>query len=39
MTARGRPYRTRVPVRFQGKDGQIVLDQTRRVIESWLALH
>ena len=31
MTARGRPYPTRIPVRFQGKQGQIVLDQIRTV--------
>lgn len=27
LTTRGRPYPTRVPVTFQGKAGQIVLDQ------------
>ena len=31
MTTRGRDYPTRVGVRFQGKDGQIVLDQIRTV--------
>jgi mRNA interferase MazF len=31
MTTHGRPYPTRVGVRFQGKDGQIVLDQLRTV--------
>lgn len=31
MTTRGRDYPTRVEVRFQGKDGQIVLDQMRTV--------
>jgi len=31
MTTRGRAYPTRAPVRFQGKDGQIVLDQLRTV--------
>ena len=31
MTARGRPYPTRVPVTFQRKAGQIVLDQIRTV--------
>ena len=31
MTTRGRPYPTRVPCRFEGKDGQIVLDQLRTV--------
>lgn len=27
----GRPYPTRVPVRFKGKSGHIVLDQIRTV--------
>jgi len=31
MTTRGRPYPSRVHCRFQGKDGQIVLDQLRSV--------
>src|SRR5260370_41491188 len=31
MTTKGRPYPTRVPCRFKGKDGQIVLDQVRTV--------
>lgn len=31
MTAQGRAYPTRVPCSFQGKDGQIVLDQLRTV--------
>lgn len=31
MTTQGRPYPTRVACRFQGKDGQIVLDQVRTV--------
>ncbi len=31
MSTRGRPYPTRVPCRFQGKSGQIVLDQLRTV--------
>jgi mRNA interferase MazF len=31
MTTKGRPYPTRIPVRFQGKAGQIVLDQIRSV--------
>src|SRR5512136_1789714 len=31
MTTKGRLYPTRVPCRFQGKDGQIVLDQLRTV--------
>jgi len=31
MTTQGRPYPTRVSCRFQGKDGQVVLDQLRTV--------
>ncbi|HEY3303363.1 MAG TPA: type II toxin-antitoxin system PemK/MazF family toxin [Candidatus Binatia bacterium] len=31
MTTKGRPYPTRIPVRFQRKEGQIVLDQIRTV--------
>jgi len=31
MTTRGRPYPPRVPCHFEGKDGQIVLDQLRTV--------
>jgi mRNA interferase MazF len=31
MTTKGRPYPTRVACRFQGKIGQIVLDQLRTV--------
>jgi mRNA interferase MazF len=31
MTTRGRTYPTRVACQFQGKDGQIVLDQIRTV--------
>jgi len=31
MTTKGRPYPTRVPVRFQRKGGHIVLDQIRTV--------
>lgn len=31
MTTQGNAYPTRVPCRFQGKDGQIVLDQIRTV--------
>lgn len=31
MTTQGRPYPTRVPCRFQGKDGQIILDHLRTV--------
>jgi mRNA interferase MazF len=36
MTSKGRPYPTRVPVRFKGKAGQIVLDQIRTVDKSRL---
>lgn len=31
ITTKGRPYPTRVECSFQGKDGQIVLDQIRTV--------
>lgn len=31
MTTRGTTYPTRVPCKFQGKDGQVVLDQIRTV--------
>jgi len=31
MTTKGRQYPTRVPCRFQGKAGQVVLDQIRTV--------
>jgi len=31
MTSKGRDYPTRAPCRFQGKRGQIVLDQLRTV--------
>lgn len=31
MTTQSRPYPTRVPCRFQGKNGWIVLDQMRTV--------
>lgn len=31
MTTRGTTYPTRVPCKFQGKEGQIVLDQIRTV--------
>ncbi len=31
MTTKGRRYPTRVSIRFQGKQGQIVLDQIRTV--------
>jgi len=31
MTTKGQSYPTRVPCNFQGKDGQVVLDQIRTV--------
>jgi mRNA interferase MazF len=31
MTTKGRPYPTRVPLKFKGKRGHIVLDQIRTV--------
>ena len=31
MTTRGRSYPTRVPCKFKGKSGQVVLDQLRTV--------
>jgi len=31
LTTKGRPYPTRVPVRFGGKSGQVVIDQLRTV--------
>lgn len=31
MTTKGRPYPSRVPCTFQGKRGQVVLDQIRTV--------
>jgi mRNA interferase MazF len=37
MTTRSRPYPTRVPCRFKGKVGQVVLDQIRTVDASRLA--
>ena len=36
MTTQGRTYPTRVPVRFQRREGQIVLDQIHTVDESRL---
>ena len=36
MTTRGHPYPTRVPCRFQGKQGQVVLDQIRAIDKSRL---
>ena len=37
MTTQARPYPTRVPVRFQGKNGQVVLDQIHTVDKVRLA--
>jgi len=36
MTIKGRQYPTRVACRFQGKEGQVVLDQIRTVDKSRL---
>jgi mRNA interferase MazF len=36
MITKGRPYPTRIPLRFKGKSGQIVLDQIRTVDKSRL---
>jgi mRNA interferase MazF len=36
MTSKGRDYPTRVDCQFEGKDGQIVLDQIRTVDKSRL---
>jgi mRNA interferase MazF len=36
MTTKGQPYPTRVPCRFKGKDGRVVLDQIRTVDRSRL---
>ncbi len=37
MTTKGRAYPTRVSCKFQGKDGQIILDQIRTVDKTRLA--
>lgn len=39
MTTRGRTYPTRVEIDFQGKQGQIVLDQIRTVDKGRLVRH
>ncbi len=39
MTSSGRSYPTRVPCRFEGKSGQIVLDQLRTVDKGRLVKH
>jgi mRNA interferase MazF len=36
LTTKGQSYPTRVPCRFKGKDGQVVLDQLRTVDRSRL---
>jgi len=36
MTTKGRPYPTRVACKFQGKEGQVVLDQLRTIDKSRL---
>jgi mRNA interferase MazF len=36
MTTKGQTYPTRIPCRFKGKDGQVVLDQIRTVDQSRL---
>ncbi len=36
LTTAGRPYPSRVPTRFDGKDGQVVIDQLRTVDKSRL---
>ena len=36
MTTKGHPYPTRVPCQFEGKSGQVVLDQIRTVDRSRL---
>ena len=36
MTTKGQPYPTRVACRFQGKEGQVVLDQIRTIDKSRL---
>lgn len=36
MTTKGWAYPTRIPVKFQGKAGQIVLDQIRTVYKARL---
>ena len=37
LTTAGRPYPSRAPVRFAGKDGQVVVDQLRTVDKVRLA--
>jgi mRNA interferase MazF len=37
LTTAGRTYPSRVPVRFDGKDGQVIIDQVRTVDKARLA--
>ena len=37
LTTAGRPYPSRTPVRFAGRDGQVVIDQLRTVDKARLA--
>jgi mRNA interferase MazF len=39
MTTKGRPYPTRVPCVFEGKEGQVVLDRLRTVDKLRLVRH
>ena len=39
MTTKGRSYPSRVPCSFQGKSGQVVLDQVRTVDKARLVKH
>lgn len=39
MTTKGQPYPTRVSCEFQGKQGQVVLDQIRTVDKTRLVKH
>jgi mRNA interferase MazF len=37
LTSAGRPYPSRVPTRFDGRDGQVVIDQIRTIDKTRLA--
>ena len=39
MTTKGQPYPSRVPCRFEDKEGQVVLDQLRTVDKTRLVKH
>ena len=39
LTTAGRPYPSRVPTRFDGKEGQVVIDQLRTVDKTRLVRH